>query len=147
MVEFINRFSRLYRVRAALRVAFANNLALDNRPFFRNVWFEREWLPITLAERINLPFCALSGARAVYPDPLLIADYVAFNHHLDKLLVIVLFHDYQLLKGYCLFLFYNANIIILFRLASDLSRKLNKKVGIPISETPTANLTVNHPIT
>lgn len=115
MVEFINRFSRLYGVRAALRVAFANNLALGNRPFFRNVWFEREWLPVTLAERINPPFCVLSGVRAVYPDPLLIADYVAFEHHLDE----ILFHNLQLLKGYCLFLFDNANIIILFRLASD----------------------------
>ena len=143
MVEFIDCFPRLNGVGAALRVAFANNLTLDNRPLLRNAWFERERLPVTFAERSKLPFCALAGARAVYPDPLLIADYVAFEYHLDKLL----FHNYQLLKGYCLSLFDNTNIIILFRLASDLARKLNKKVGISISETPTANLTVCRPIT
>lgn len=119
MIEIIDCFPRLFGIGAALRVAFANHLALYNRPLFRNAWFERERLSVTLAERIKLSLCALAGACAVYPDLLLVSDNVAFNYHFDELLGIVLFHNYQLLKGYCLSLFDNTNIIILFRLASD----------------------------
>lgn len=119
MIEFVNRFPRLNGIATALRIVFTNHLALGKRPFFRNFRLKRERLSITLAERTNLPFCALSGACAVYSDAFLIADYVALKNYQDKLLAVVLFHNYQLLKGYCLFLFDTANIIILFQLASD----------------------------
>ena len=119
MIEFVDYFPRLYRVGTALRVAFANYSTFDNCTLSRNAWLERERLPVTLAKRIKLSFCALAGACAIQPDSLFVADNVAFNYHFDKLLFVVLFHTHQLLKGYCLFLFDNTNIIILFRLASD----------------------------
>lgn len=94
MIEIIDCFARLFGIGAALRVAFANHLALYNRPLLRNAWLEREWPSVTLAERVNLSLCALAGACAVYPDTFLIAYNVAFNYHFDELLGIVLFHNY-----------------------------------------------------
>ena len=66
MIEFVDCFPRLFGIATALRVAFANHLALNNRPLFRNAWLKRKQRPsVTLAEFVNFSFCALAGACAV----------------------------------------------------------------------------------